>query len=314
MTRSVLRAVTILACGLACMLALATCGGDDGSESTGGQRLLEQTFATTATEVSSGRIIVDAKLEPEGLLALGGPFTLNITGPFAVSQPAGVPSFDLDAVARVAGKRLPAGALSDGKDIYIELDGDHYVLEDDALDSLRSGEGIATVIPLGIDPRNWIKDAQENGTERIGGVETVRVKGAIDVPELVDDLEKVVGTLPAGKQGDAEQRKAIADAVQSAEVEVWSGKDDKILRQMLVRVAFDFPRGTKPLITGLDKGKIELRARLDDINGSTPKIAAPARAKPFSQLPETGVAGLVKCVTDAIAQSSNVARCAASLL
>lgn len=313
MNRSVLRAVTLLACVLACAPVLAGCGGD-GSESTGAKRLLEQTFDTTAAAVKSGRLNVDATLEPEGLLALGGPVTLRITGPFAVSRATGLASFDLDAQAWIAGRRLPAGAVSDGQRVYLKLDGDHYALDETFLDKLRSGEGAAGIVSLGIDPRRWITDAQEKGMEQVGGVETVRIAGGIDVPKLLADVEKVVGTLPLSERGSAQQRKQIADAVKSAGVEVWSGKEDKILRQLRVRVQFDFPAGTRPPVAGLDKGKIELRARIDDVNGVTAKISAPARSRPFSELPDTGVAGLVKCITEAVGQGRSVALCAARLL
>lgn len=306
----------LLACVLTCAVVLAACGSDDGGDSTGAKRQLEQAFVTTATSVKSGRLTFDAKLDPEGLLALGGPFTLKVTGPFAVSRPAGLARFDLDADARVAGRRIPAGAISDGKDVYLELDGDHYKLDDETADKLRSGDGAAGLLALGIDPRAWITDVQENGTERLGGVETVRLRGAVNVPRLIRDVLTGAGggALPAGKQGSAQQREDLADAVKSADVEVWSGQDDKILRQLLVRIKFDFPSGARPPVPGLDKGTIELRGRIDDVNGVTPEITAPARSRPFSQLPDTGVAGLVKCVTEAVGQGASVARCAASLL
>lgn len=315
MNRSVLRAVTPLACGLLCALALAACGDDSGSESTGAKRLLEQTFATTATALRSGRLDVNAKLEPEGLLALGGPITLKASGPFVVSQASGLPSFDLDAEARIAGRRLRAGAISDGKRAYLELDGDHYVVDDELSDRLRSGAAAAATASLGIDPRRWISDAREDGSEQVGGVDTARIVGAIDVPRLLADLQTGAGgAAPPPGRGSAEQRKRIAAAVKSAEVEVWSGKQDKIVRQLLVRVQFDFPARTKPPIAGLDKGQIELRSRIDDVNGVTATITAPARSRPFSELPDSGVGGLVKCLSEAVGRGSGVARCAANLL
>jgi hypothetical protein len=313
-TRTVLRAVTLLACVFACALVVAACGSDGGSESTGAQRLLEDTFATTATDVKSGRLTVDVKLDPEGLLALGGPITLKATGPFEVSADSKLPSFDLRAVAEVAGNQLRAGALSDGKNAYLELDGDDYILEDTFLDKLRSGEGAVGIAALGIDPRGWITDVQEKGSEQVGGVDTVHLTGGIDAPKLLADVEKIVGTLPAGKQGSAQQRKDIADAVKSAQVEVWSGKQDKILRQLLVKVAFDFPSGATPPIPGLDKGKVELRARIDGVNGVKANVATPSRSKPLSELPDSGVGGLVKCVMEAVAKGDSLATCAASLL
>lgn len=312
MTRSILRAMTLLAGGLLCALALAACGG--GSDSTAARNLLEQTFATTARDLNSGRLVVDAKLEPEGVLALGGPITLKVTGPFSGAQARRLPSFDLAAAARVAGRRLPAGAISDGRHAYLVLDGDHYALDAKRVGKLRSGQGAAGIASLGIDPRRWIKDPQEKGSQRLAGVDTVRIAGGIDVPALLADVEKLIGRLPGPKHGSARQRKQIADAVKSARVELWSGKRDKLLRQLLVRVQFDFPPGSEPPVMGLDKGKIELRARVDDVNAVRAKVSAPARSRPLSKLRDRGVAGLVKCLAEAIGKGTSVAPCAADLL
>jgi len=312
--RSVLRVVTLLACALVVALGLAACG--DGNDSPGAKGLLEQTFRTTATEVKSGRLTVDAKLDPEGLLALAGPITLKVNGPFAVSPGSGLPTFDLDAGALIAGRRLPVGVLSDGKQVYLELDGDHYVVDDEdvpILDELRSGKDVVALAALGIDPRRWITDAEEKGSEQIGGVETTRIEGGIDAGRLLSDVGKVLGS-QSSAGGSAEQRERLAEAVKKASVEVWSGQEDKILRQVLVRVTFDFPPGVDSPIPGLDKGTAEVRARLDDINGDPPTISAPARSKPFSELPDSGVAGLVKCVSEALKQGTSIARCAANIL
>jgi len=320
-TRFVLRAVTPLACGLSCALALAlalaACGGGGGSDSTA-KDLLEQTFAKTASDLKSGRLVVDAKLEPEGVLALGGPITLKVSGQFSGVQTARLPRFDLDAEARIAGRRLPAGAISDGKRAFLELDGDHYAVDRRILGKLRSRTGAAGIASLGIDPRRWITDAREQGSERLGGIDTVRIAGAVDVPALLADLQTGAGGAGGGpsapKQRSAQQRKRIAEAVKSARVQLWSGKQDKILRQLLVRLEFDFPPGSEPPITGLDEGKIELRARIDDVNAARVKPSAPARSRPLSKLRDSGVAGLVRCLAEAIGEGKSVAPCAADLL
>lgn len=314
MTRFVLRAATLLACGLLCALAIAACGSDDASDSTGAKRVLEDTFATTATAVKSGRLNFDAKLDPEGLLALAGPITFKVDGPFTVDASSGLPSFDLSADGLVAGKHFPAGALSDGRDVYLQLDGDFYKLEHAPLDNLRSGKGLVGIALLGIDPRDWITDVQDKGTEHVGGVETVHLTGGVDAPKLFADVEQLIGSPPGANPASARQRKQIEEAVKSASAEVWSGKDDKILRQLVVRVSFDFPANVDTPIPGLDSGTLELRASLADINAPQSKVSTPASSKPFSQLPDTGTAGLVKCLTDSIRQGETVAQCAADLL
>lgn len=306
--------MTFLACGLLCVLALAACGGDGAGDSTAAKDLLEQTFAKTASDLKSGRLVVDGKLAPEGVLALGGPITLKVSGPFSYMRARQLPSFDLAAQARIAGRRLPAGAISDGKHAFLVFDGDHYAVDGKRLGKLRARSAAGGIAALGIDPRRWIKDAQEKGSQRLGGVDTVRIAGGVDVPALLADVEQLVGRLPAPKQGSTQQRKRITEAVKSARVELWSGKQDKILRQLLVRVEFDFPAGSEPPIMGLDKGMIELRARVFDVNAARVKVSAPARARPLSKLRDSGVAGLVKCLAKAIGEHKSLAPCAVDLL
>ncbi|MDX6690703.1 MAG: hypothetical protein QOG15_2160 [Solirubrobacteraceae bacterium] len=306
--------MALLACGLACALAAAACGSDRAADSAGARRAFADTFATTATAVKSGRLSFDAKIDPEGLLAIAGPITLKVGGPFTVDATSGLPSFDLTADALVARRHFPAGALSDGRDVYLQFDGDFYKLDHGALHGLRSGKGLVGVPLLGFDPRAWVTGVQDKGTARVGGVETVHLTGGIDAPKLFADVGQLIGSRPGFDPASAKRRKQITDAVKSASVEVWSGKDDKVLRQLLVRVRFDFPAGVDPPIPGLDQGTLELRASLDDINGRQPRTSAPAGAKSFSQLPDTGTAGLVKCLTDSIRQGETVAQCAADLL
>jgi hypothetical protein len=302
--RSVLRAASPLACALLCALAIAACGSDKASDSTGAKRVLAETFATTATAVKSGRLRFDATIVPEGLLAVAGPIRIQVRGPFTVNAPGGLPSFDLVADVLIARKHYPAAALSDGHHVYLQLDGDFYKLEHASLPGVL----------LGIDPRKWITELQDKGTEQVGGVDTVHLTGGVDAPKLFADVQQLIGSPPWADPASARQRKQIEDAVKSASVEVWSGKGDKILRRLLVRVRFDFPANVNTPIPGLDTGTLELRASIDDINAPQAKIAAPAGSKPFSQLPETGTAGLVKCLTDSIRQGETVAQCAADLL
>jgi hypothetical protein len=80
-----------------------------------------------------------------------------------------------------------------------------------------------------------------------------------------------------------ELRKQIEDAVKATKVDVWSGAEDQILRQLAVVVDFAFKKGASP-ITGLDGGKISLRVRLDRVNATTVDPVVPKHARPLSEL------------------------------
>lgn len=80
-------------------------------------------------------------------------------------------------------------------------------------------------------------------------------------------------------------REQIAEAVDSASGDVWTGTADKRVRQLRALVKFSFKAngGVSP-IRGLDGGTIDLRLRLADVNETTLDVKAPEGAPPLSRL------------------------------
>jgi hypothetical protein len=342
MIRSTLRALLVIACSGLCALLLA-CGGSDTTSDAGAERALKQTFGTSTSSIERGRVAATLNLEPEGLLKLGGPISVRLSGPFAAPTRRDLPRFDLAFLATLAGQRFRGSAISTGRKGFLKLDGRTYAIEDALMARLRKGLGKAAAEPqaglkaLGIDPLRWITNPERKGQERVGGAETERIGGTVNVPRLLADL----GTLldKAGGAGSSfftpRLRTQIGNAVKSAKVDVWTGADDKLLRQLAVVVTFAFKDSSQSPIPGLDGGRITLRARLDDINGTPVQIRVPARARPLAQLtgkgglrtflqgigagitggvgPGDAGAALLRCLTQAGGASAEVVRCASKL-
>ena len=268
-----------LALGTLCALAISACGEDSSTESSEAQQLIEQTVRATSASLDNGRLDARLQLEPEGLLALGGPILLEVRGPFVAARGDGPPRVDLAAAATLARKRYAGGVLSDGRRAFLELDGRAYRLDERSLRRLES---------LGLDPPSWLKGERTRGRARIAGVDTIRVTGTVNVARLLDDLD---GLVPA------QTGRRFADAVRSARFELWTGAEDKILRQLVVRVALEVRQGAEPPIPGLKAGRVQLRVRLGEVNGQAAEIKAPARALPFSRVPtDRGLGGLLECL------------------
>jgi hypothetical protein len=344
MTRCTPRALIALASVLACAGALAACGGSKTSSDAGAKQALQQTFGTSATAIKRGRVAATLRLDPEGLLKLGGPISVRLTGPFAAPSGRNLPRFDLAFLTTLAGQHFSGSAISTGTHSFLRLDRRAYAVDDALVAKLRKRLGSATGRPqaaleaLGIDPLRWIKDPQRKGTERIAGADTERISGTVDVPRLLADL----GTL-LDKAGGAtgasiftpRLRKQIGDAVKSAQADVWTGTGDKLLRQLAVVVTFAFKDPSQSPIPGLDGGRLALRAQLHDVNGAPARIGTPANAQPLERL--TGKGGLNRflrgigagitggvgpggagsallgCVTQARGSSAHVVRCASKL-
>src|SRR4051794_27999798 len=221
MTRSTLRVILALACGLLCAGLLAACGGSNASSNTGAENTLKQTFGTSAPSIKRGRVAATLRLDPEGLLKLGGPISVRLTGPFAAPSGRNLPRFDLAFLATLAGQHFGGSAISTGTHGFLKLDRRTYAIDDAQVAKLRRQLGTAAGKPqaalkaLGIDPLRWITHPQRKGRERIAGVDTERIGGVVDVPRLLADL----GTLldKAGGTGASiftpQLRTQIADAV-----------------------------------------------------------------------------------------------------
>jgi hypothetical protein len=335
--RSILsRALCLLACGVLCAAALPACGGSDEGDSAA-KEAISQTFGASATAIKRGKVDARLQLEPEGLMAIGGPIVLNVSGPFSVS--GGSPQLDLAFAATLAGKQYEGAIISTGSKGFVKLDDRTYSVDDAFVAKVRGGARKAKrsglQASLGIDPSTWITNPQTKGSEQVGGIDTERIGGDVDVSKLLADvatmLDKLGGARSASGFLTPELRKQIAGAVKSAKVDLWTGAKDKILRQIAVAIQFEFPSDEKPPIAGLEAGKINLRLRLDDVNGAAVNVAEPKHARPLSELTggglETFLSGLgasltgggkggqafLGCVTQADGKSAEIVRCASKL-
>jgi hypothetical protein len=289
------RALIALACALLCTAALAACGGGDSggakaAKPSGARATLEKTFGASAASIERATVDADIRLAPEGLLKLGGPIAFQISGPFAAATASAPSRFDLAFRATLGGSRFKGGALATGRRSFLRLDDQTFTMGRE-----RRGPGASGTRPglqaLGIDPLRWTTNVRDAGSERVAGVATTHLTGDVDAQRLLADvgalLDKAGGT--AGAILSPELLSQIADAVNSAKVDIWTGADDSIVRQLAVAIRFAFKAAQSPIV-GLDGGRLTLRVRLDDVNGAPVKVTAPSRARPLTDV--TGEGGL----------------------
>lgn len=293
MKRTLRPFLVALACLALCGVLLGACGGDDKKGDASAQTLLDQTFGKGATSIDTGRLALAFRLDPKGLLALGGPIKLSLDGPFSSPADGQLPHFDVGFAATLAGNVFRGSVLSTGRAAFVRLDGRAYKIDRAFVADLRKGLADAAgskqpgLKALGIDPLRWISGAKVGGKARIAGVDTTRVSGDVDVAKLLEDIDRLL-TKAGGSGGGVgllgpETRRQISGAVKSAKADIWTGTSDKILRQLAVRINFAFKEGDKP-IAGLDAGKINLRLRLTGVNETKVSVDAPAGARPLADL------------------------------
>jgi hypothetical protein len=299
MTR--LRPALLLSLLAALALALSACGGsdDDGGEEASGStdvnELLTQTF-TGSKKVDSGNLNLSMKIEAEGGDAeqLQGPVSISLAGPFQAQDGGKLPKFKLEAAIEGAGQSIKAGATSTGDKGFLSFQGTDYVVDDQVFQQFKAGyeeaqkqgsEEQQSFASLGMDPRKWLTDPKNEGEAKVGDDDTIKITGGVDVGKLLDDVNKALqqaSSLGLDSTGEVpekltdEQRQQVLDAVKDPRVEIYTGKDDQILRRMVVNLGIeDGGSGTS--------GTIGFDISITDLNEDQ-DIAEPADAKPFSEL------------------------------
>jgi hypothetical protein len=325
---------TLLA--LLCAALLAACGDAEDAPDAAAASTLAQTVAATS-KLENAKLSATFRFEPDGPAALAGPIVARASGPVAAPAAAGgLPRFDLALAATLGGMPLQANVLSTGKRGYLQLGGTSYRVDDELVDEL--GKALAGAnggfASLGLDPASWISKPRSLGTARVGDAETQRIAGDIDVRRLLADVARLLDGMGGGDLLTPKLREQIAGAVRSARAEVWTGVEDRIMRQLTVAVDFALDKDAgRPM--GIEGGRVNLRLRLDGVNRTPVKVTPPKGAKPLSSLfAASGLGGLLhglgpgakggagiggegeaflKCLESAGGDSSAVTRCASKL-
>ena len=229
---------------------------------------------------------------------------MKFGGPFQSQGPKTIPKFDFDVTASAAGQNISAGAISTGDKGFLKFQGSTYAVPDNVFQQFKTGfeqaqaksgatKGSTPLSALGINPIDWVTDAQVKGDESIGGTDTTHISAQVDVGKFLDDINTILGKagtlgLPssAGKVPKSltpAQKQQIEDAVKSASFDVWTGKDDKVLRKLAFALDIAVPAAQQSKVGGLKSAKISFQVTINDLN-QPQTIATPTNAKDWQQL------------------------------
>ena len=192
----------------------------------------------------------------------------------------------------------------------MNFQGSDYVVSDQVFKQFKAGFEQAqakngekqdqSLSSLGLDPRQWLTNPKNEGEAKVGDDDTIKITGGVDVNKLLDDVNTALGKARnLGVQGTenlptqltAEQKKQVVDAVKDPRVEIYTGKEDKILRRMVVALGITAPAGSG----GTGSADLKLDLSISDLNEDQ-EVSEPSDAKPFdqllSQLGGLGIGGL----------------------
>ena len=228
---------------------------------------------------------------------LQGPVSISLKGPFQAQDGGALPKFKLDAAFEGAGQSITAGATSTGDKGFISFQGTDYAVEDPIFKQFKAGfeeaqkaggeEENQSFASLGMDPRKWLTDPKNAGDAKVGDDDTIKITGGVDLSKLLDDVNTALGKASSlGLSGAAgtevpeklteAQRQEVLDAVKDPKVEIYTGKEDSILRRLVVDLGIEDAASKT-------SGTVSLDVSISDLNEDQ-DIAEPADAKPFNDL------------------------------
>lgn len=296
-----------LSCALL-LIGLTACGSKK-SSGDDVDAVLKETFAG-GKPVKSGKLNLALNIAAKGSKQLSSPVAIKLTGPFQSQGKTSLPQFDFDLLLDTGKQKFAAGAVSTTQAGFVKYQGSTYALSPEIFQSFKKGFEQAqskqngssenpSFASLGINPRNWLKDAKNAGEANVAGTQTIHITAGIDSGKLLDDVNQILGK--AGTLGSAAgrlptkiteaQKKQFVDAVKSAKFDLYTGKTDKTLRKITVDLAFDVPKDQQKS-SGLTSGTLTFDLEIGALN-QPQTIAVPTGAKPFSELTQALTGGLL---------------------
>ncbi len=292
----------IVALVLVLPAAVAGCGGDGGGGGEDPSEVLGQTF-DNPEGISSGQLAISFDRSAEG--AEAGDLTVVIEGPFQTDEgnPTAFPQLDLTATISGSGANqsldgFEGRLIATENNAFVEYQGQAYEVGStyfgrfkrlyaqsvrQANEKQGSQSDSSIFERLGIDPQTWLTNLSNEGAEDVEGTETIHIHGDADVDQIVSDLATIVERAPgdAGGPLDPAQLEQIKSAIQDASVDVYSGKEDHILRKLSLSLSIVPPEAADG--SAVSSADLALSLTLSDVNRAQ-TIRAPSSAKPISGL------------------------------
>jgi hypothetical protein len=256
-----MRATLIVLCVTA---ALSGCGGGGGSSQSATNELRETTQRLGA--IRSGDLALKLVVLPSS--GTRGRIGFEITGPFALRAGA-LPVLDVRYTQFAGARQATARLVADGRNAVAFAGGRRIALSRSSVAELTSaGTGTSTVTTsLRID--SWLKNPRLSDGGVVAGAATDHISADLDVVNaangLLGLLRKLGRNAPTITGSSADQ---LRKAVKSSSIDVWTGKQDKLLRRLdlKAKLAFDVPDELKRAFGSIVGANVEFELQIANPN------------------------------------------------
>jgi hypothetical protein len=257
------------------------------------QEVLSDTAANLG-RIDSGVLTMRMLTESSGQLA--GRMGFELEGPFAL--PVGDETLPVAEFryTQIAGpESAEATFISTGEEAFVEIGGQAYELPVEDLAEEPAAAPAAAAAGLGsIQLDRWIREPELSDGGEVGGADTWKITADLNAGAAIPDLMELSGSL--GSTGmlsafDGTGSDQLEQAVESSTIEVFTGKDDRLLRRLVMDVRLGLSHLEEEL-GGAALGLADLHLRFEvevaDI-GRQVSVEAPTDVLPISELATAGV-------------------------
>jgi hypothetical protein len=298
-----LRTAVALLALVGCVGLLVACGGSSGSP----EALLSDTFSGH-TAIESGKVDLSLDISAAGSNGATKPLAVKLSGPFQDAGAGKLPHFSLKLDLDAGGHTLGAGATSTGSALYVELAGTWFSTPQSTYKAIEQGYAQATrssppakahstFASLGIEPGKWLSNPTNAGETTIADDRTIHLTANVNIPAFLADVSKLsqatslglgsgltgTPTRPSGGALSSAVIDELTKSIKSAHVDVYTGKDDHLLRRLEVAATIAGTPQTEAVLGGLKSADVKVKLEFSDLNQQQ-SISAPANPESPSQL------------------------------
>jgi hypothetical protein len=292
------------------VLVLAGCGGDSKSDagSSGEQagapnspevrKLIRQTFGPNKN-ATSGKISGTIDLDVKGAPRYREPIQVTLSGPFnqSGSSPA---EANLSVGLQLRGGAIGGELVLVDDRVLIGLGSSGYTIPPSIAGPLRrplarTSNALGSVLGVfSVFPHRWAKNPRIVGNERVAGEDTIHGTAQIDTRRFFADIAQLTKILTSLRiteivgiptKIDRKAQAALVRSVTKATGDVYTGADDKVLRQAKVDIRLK-PSSRDRRTLGFSSLALKGQMNVTEV-GTPQKIEAPRVAGTFDDLQVT---------------------------
>ena len=255
------RGVRLVALAVAATVAASATAGCGGGSSD------DDALRATARKLGEIRsATLDLRMAAESPAAKG-PVGFAMKGPFALPSKAGLPVANLEVSELRGAETVTVTFVSTGEKAYVVRDGKATALASPGVSVGGGDEG--GLGELRID--QWLRDPKTSDGGDVGGVRTERIGAGLDVAAAFDDLgrlgERLGASALAGLRPlDKGSREALEKAAGDSTIEVWTGREDRLLRRLVLRVTLAASGELPESLRAMAPVTLSLSLDLSDVN------------------------------------------------